>query len=342
MRSVKAASGYRAQIYGVWRKGKLVAIGADGSSQAGVPATPRMHFRAGNSGESMLVTALYRLAEKGKVRLSTPVSRWYPQLPNASSVTLRMLADSLSGYNDFVTTEPFVINYFGDPFRLWSVPELLGYAFSKPPLFAPGTSWAFSDTNFVLLGDIVGRIAHEPSEKAIKQLVLDPLGLNHTRLSPFADLPSPVLHAYTTQRDVYEDSTFWSTSVGRGAFDIYSTVRDLGQWARLRAKGTLLTPASRRKFFAPDTAGLGPMTPQHFFASATIRDSGWIFNNPQISGYTVFVADHVPSDTSVVVVATANPANNPSAHFATLGFQRLAQLLTPRHVPQLNPCPRGC
>jgi D-alanyl-D-alanine carboxypeptidase len=309
-----------------------------------------MHFRAGNSGESMLATALYRLAEKGKVSLDAPLSRWYPQLPNASSVTLRMLANSLTGYNDFITTEAFVQRFFDNPFRLWRVSELLGFAFSKPPLFAPGTSWAFSDTNYVLLGAVVRLITGKSSERVIKELVLDPLRLRHTRLSPIADLPSPALHSYTLDRGPYEDATFWSTSLCRGACDGYSTVRDLGRWARQRAKGTLLSAASRRAFFAPDTAGLGgsnvlcagPFTAKCFFANATLTDAGWIYNNPQISGYAAVVAHHVPTDTSVVIVTTSTPANDRPIQFALVGFKRLAELLTPRSVPELDPCPRGC
>lgn len=350
MRSVRSEQGYRAHIYGVWHHGRPVVVHAAGSSQPGVPATTRMHFRAGNSGESMLATALYRLAEKGKVRLDAPLSRWYPDLPSASSVTLRMLANSLTGYNDYITTDAFVEEYFNNPFRIWRVPELLGFAFSKPPLFAPGTKWAFSDTNYVLLGAVVRRIAGKRSERVIRELVLDPLGLRHTRLSPIADLPSPALHSYTTDRGPYEDATFWSTSLGRGAFDIYSTVRDLGRWGRQRAKGALLSAASRRAFFAPETAGLGgsnvlcggPFTAKCFFANATLTDADWVYNNPQISGYTAVVAHHVPTDTSVAIVTTSAPANDPSIHFAMVGFKRLATLLTPRSVPHLDPCPRGC
>jgi D-alanyl-D-alanine carboxypeptidase len=309
-----------------------------------------MHFRAGNTGESMLATAMYRLAEKGKVSLDAPLSRWYPQLPNASSVTLRMLANSLSGYNDSVTTDAFVNEYFANPFRVWRVPELRRFAFSKPPLFAPGTDWAFSDSNYVLLGAVVRRIAGKRSERVIRELVLDPLRLRHTRLSPTAPLPSPALHSYTTDRGPYEDSTFWSTSLGRGAFDIYSTVTDLGRWARRRARGSLLSAASRRAFFAPETAELGgttvecagPFTTKCFFANATLTDAGWIYNNPQISGYAAVVAHHVPTDTSIVIVTTGSPASDPSVQFAMLGFKRLAMLLTPGNVPQLNPCPRGC
>jgi D-alanyl-D-alanine carboxypeptidase len=341
MNTVKAEQGYRAHIFGVWRRGRPVVVRAAGSSQDGVPATKRMHFWSGNTGESMAATALYRLAEQGKVRLDAPLSNWYPDLPNASSVTLQMLADSVTGYNDFVTTDAFLQKLYENTFRIWSVPEILGYAFSEPPGFDPGTSWAFSDTNYVILGDVIGRIARKSPERVIQKLVINPLRLRHTRLSPIANLPEPALHAYTTERGVYEDATYWNNSWARGAGDIYSTVPDLARWARHRVRGTLLKRASRRTFFTPRTAGIGPFTPERFYTNATINDAGWVYNNPSISGYTVMVAHHRATDATVVVVTTINPTSNVSVHFATLAFQRLTQLLTPNSLPRLNPCPRG-
>ncbi len=332
---------YRAHIFGVWRGGQRVVSGAAGSSQDGVRARTDMHFRAGNTGGSMVAVALYRLAEQGRVSLDDPLSRWYPDLPNADQVTLGMLANMVTGYNDFVTTESFVEQFYANPFRIWFVPELLDLAFSEPPLFDPGTSWKFSDTNYVILGDVIRRVTGSSPERVVGQLVLDPLRLRDTQMSPIARLPSPALHSYTSERGVYEDTTFWSTSWVRGAADGYSTVSDLARWARARARGRLLSPASQRALFAPDTAGLGPWTADRYYANGASVDSGWIFNNPAISGYTVVVAHHLPTDTTVTVVTTPKPTTDQSIRYAVIAFQRLAQLLTPASIPQLNPCPRG-
>jgi hypothetical protein len=171
--------------------------------------------------------------------------------------------------------------------------------------------------------------------------VVDPLHLRHSGFTPVTTLPSPVLHSYTTERGPYEEATYWTTSPWRAAADGYSTVTDLARFARARSRGTLLTAKSKRAFFAPDTAGLGPFTTKLFYANSTVNDKGWVYNNPQIGGYTLIVAHHLPTDTSVAIVATTNPGNDASISFATLAFQKLAQLLTPNEVPRLQPCPRG-
>jgi D-alanyl-D-alanine carboxypeptidase len=343
IRSVRTRYHYRAQIFGVWHAGRAVLVGADGSSQDGVPARADMHFWAGNTMESMLATAFYRLAERGKVSLNAPLSRWYPKLPNASKVTLKMLADSVSGYNDYVTTDSFQTNYGSNPFRIWRVPELLRIAFSvKKPLFAPGKSWKFSDTNYLLLGSVLGRITHGPPERAIQRLVVDPLHLRSTRLTRLGLPLSPTLHSYTSGRGFYEDVTFWSTSPFQGAGDINTTVSDVAVWARARALGTLLSPASRRAFFSNKTAGLGPFTTKRYYANATINNAGWVMSTPDVNGTSGMVAHHIPTDTTVVIFATTNPKSDEGIRYAQLAFLRVAKMLTPRNVPILNPCPRGC
>jgi D-alanyl-D-alanine carboxypeptidase len=91
----------------------------------------------------MLTTILLRFVDQGKLSLSDKLSKWYPNLPNADKITMQMLADSTTGYNDFVTTSEFNTALHADPFRQFRVPDLLAIAMSKPPLFEPGTTGRF-------------------------------------------------------------------------------------------------------------------------------------------------------------------------------------------------------
>ena len=79
-------------------------------------------------------------------------------------------------------------------------------------MFAPGTSWAFSDTNFVLLGEIMTKASGMPYGKLIRSLVLDDVGMRGTRYTTTTAIPYPILHAYSNERGKYEETTFWTTS----------------------------------------------------------------------------------------------------------------------------------
>src|SRR5262249_3049052 len=96
-------------------------------SMAGGPANRRMHFRIGSIAIPYVIDLLLQLQDKGRLSLDDPVSKWLPNLPNADRVTLRMLANSTSGYADWIQENPdFVKALFADVFRQWQTSEAAG------------------------------------------------------------------------------------------------------------------------------------------------------------------------------------------------------------------------
>src|SRR5262249_50509852 len=144
-----------ASIFGVWEGGDQLATGAIGEALPGVPATRDLHFRICNVTESMTTTLLLKYVDEGKLSLDDPVSKWFPSIPRSEQITLGMLASSTTGIVDYVTTPSFVDEYHKNPFQQFDPKQLIAIGTSQKPLFAPGKSWAFSDTNFMLLGEIL-------------------------------------------------------------------------------------------------------------------------------------------------------------------------------------------
>ena len=62
----------------------------------------------------------------------------------------------------------------------WAPDELLAIAMKHPMVFPPGTSWAFSDTNFMLLGQILEKASGRPYPELVKAQILDKVGLPNT------------------------------------------------------------------------------------------------------------------------------------------------------------------
>jgi len=85
---------------------RTLATAAAGESMAGVPANLRMHFRIGSIAIPYLIDLVLQLQDQGRLSLNDPVSKWFPDLPNTDRVTLRMLANSTSGYPDWVQETP--------------------------------------------------------------------------------------------------------------------------------------------------------------------------------------------------------------------------------------------
>jgi D-alanyl-D-alanine carboxypeptidase len=328
-------------LFGVWTNGKEIATGALGDALPGVPATRRDHFRVGNVQESFLTTLLLQLVEDGKVSLDDPLSKFVPDFPDAENVTLDMLARSVSGYGDFVTSDEFSDAFVADPFRQWTPEEIIDIAARQPAVFPPGTSWAFSDTNFVLLGQALEQAGGGSIERQQQQRIYRELGLRNTRVTPTAEMLPPVLHAYSAERGQNEDITYWSPSWVPNAGDMFTNLADMGTWAEALGEGTVLSKRSHELQVGDQNAGLGPLTADRYYGMGLLVVNDWVLTNPQVDGYTGIVA-YLPSEkTAVVVSATFTPDAPPGFHSAALIFNSIAAILDPDNAPTIPVQPRG-
>jgi D-alanyl-D-alanine carboxypeptidase len=335
------ASGLCSAVFGVWIGGKPVSTGAIGAAMPGVPATRNMRFRTGNVAEAFETTLMLQYVDRGKMRLDDPVAKWFPSLPRARQVTVKMLANSTSGYADFVTNKRFATMLDENPFRQWRPEQLIAFAMSSPPLFPPGKSWAFSDTNFVLLGQILEKVGGRPLPQQMRDMIYHRLHLKHTAMTSAAYIAPPVMHAYTNERGPFEDATYWNISWEPGAGNMTSDVADLGIWAQAVGRGTLLSPQSHRLQLSPETVGLGPLTPSLYYGLGVALGKGWVFMNPQVDGYSGIVAYNAGKKIAIVITTTMGPSGDINVAYSTSIFLRMARLLTPGQVPALSATPRG-
>jgi D-alanyl-D-alanine carboxypeptidase len=340
VRAVTKKYPVRSTLFGVWKNGSRLVTGALGESRPGVPATRADHFRIGNATESLTATLLLQLVDDGRLSLDDPLSNWFPNLPGAQRVTLGMLARSISGYADFVTNPEFEDAFNADPFQRWKVSELLRLAFDRPPLFAPGTSWAFSDTNFFLLGKVLRRATGKPVDRLLRQRIWSELGMNETEMRVGPHIPAPVMHAYSRERGRYEDTTRWSPSWARRFGNVTSTLGDMGRWAIALGTGSLLSRRSHELQIGPQNVGLGPLTADLYYGMGLGVNNGWIAANPQLLGYNGVVSYLPAKRVAVVVFTTQGPRGKPSSAYASAVFNGIGRLLAPKEPPSLPVCPR--
>ena len=308
---------------------------ARGESMAGTPASHRMHFRIGSMAIPHLITLLLQLQDDGRLSLDDPVSDWLPQLPNADLVTLRMLANSTSGYPDWAQRNPD----WGDilsanPFRQWEQSELLKVAFDQPLECNPGTCFQYAHTNFLVLQKVIRKETGESVSRLLRQRVLHPLGLRQTKISPYPDMPEPVLHAYYAGRGFYEDSSFWNPSWTIGHDTIMTaTTGNILKAARAIGSGSLISKAANRERFAPETAGLSPtLTDAFYYGLGILVANGWSFQNPNLIGYTGIQAYLPPSEISVGLTVTNGPdAAASDINYSQRLFNDITAYLSPGH-----------
>ena len=350
----------KAAIVRVTIDGQELVTAALGESMTGVPATPDMHFRNGAVAIFYMSTLLLRLVDQNVVSLDDPLSTWLPDLPDADQVTLRMLANMTAGYPDYVQNPDFAPALYADPFRQWTPDEQIALTLSTPRIFAPGTNWDYSHSNYVILGQALEVITGQPLDVLLQEQVLGPLGLTNTRGSSTAAIPEPVLHTFTSERRealgiapgtrFYEESTYWNPSWTLPAGSIQTTnIADMTATAVAVGEGTLLSPESHAAQVEPRLLGFGAplegcpncntLNEAYSYGLGVVLNGAWILQNPLFAGLGSVTAYLPPAKIAIAVATTfaensfTADGNNPSERASSAIFAQIGAYLAPEFPP---------
>ncbi|GAA2386144.1 serine hydrolase domain-containing protein [Streptomyces glaucosporus] len=216
-------------------------------------------FRIGSITKTFVATVLLQLQEERRLDLDDPVERWLPGVVRGNGhdgrkVTVRQLLNHTSGiYN--VTSDRgfqekvFESGFFEHRYDTFTPEELVGIAMEHEPVFAPGTDWSYSNTNYVLAGMVIEAATGNSYAEEVERRVVRPLGLRATELpGTRATMPRPHGRGYgvlveneeVTLVDVTDVNPSWAWAAG----EMISTVDDLNRFLRALLDGRLLSGKS--------------------------------------------------------------------------------------------------
>jgi CubicO group peptidase (beta-lactamase class C family) len=362
VRDTMASEHLKAVIVRVTVDGKEIVTQALGESMTGVPATTNMHFRNGAVAISYVSTLLLKLVDEQKVSLDDKLSKYLPEIPHADKVTLGQMARMTSGYVDYVIGNTKMNEaLYADPFQRWTIHQMLQFAVDQPLLYEPGTNWNYAHTNYVLLGLALEKATDEEMSKLLSDKVLRPLGLTNTVNSLTPEIPSPVLHAFSSERreflkipdgtPFYEESTFWDPSwtITHGAIQT-SNIYDMEATAVGIGSGKLLSADSYKKLVSTDLRGkthkqpgcttCDAMDDVYTYGMGLVISGNWLLQNPLMSGYAAVEA-YLPSQKIAIAVATtflpeAFDDQGDYNNSAQTVFQKIGAELAPDDAPPLR------
>lgn len=323
-------------VFGVWVGDQEVARGAIDAPSVQPPTAVDAKVRVGQPMEAMLGTVLLQLGSEGLINLDEPVKKYVPDLVNADRITPRMLANSTGGTPDYVPDADFQARVSDNPFAGYTFDELLGYAQQKPPLFEPGTDWAYSHTEMAALAEVLEAASGQSLADLMSTRIYTPLGMTASSAHQNNAITEPVFHAFTSQRGVYEDSTYWDPTWGFNG-GMNASVADLGRWLRALNSGELLNEADAKESLAPVTAGLAKMTDTRYFAYGSLVTGGWIVGNPSLNGYMGFTAQHRDPSVTIVVWSTAAPGNPETSNASQTISTRIADIVSDEPIDLAPP-----
>jgi D-alanyl-D-alanine carboxypeptidase len=220
------------------------------------------HYRIGSVTKTFVATAVLQLVAQGKLRLDDSVDRWLPGVvPSGAAITLRMLLNHTSGLYNLADDPELLAQVTANLGREWAPEELLPFALSHPPLFAPGSASAYSNTGYVLLGLVVEKVTSKPLPQVLREQLFEPLHLQGTSFPSVIAMPSPAAHGYWAPSGKLVDLTpIFNPSAAYAAGQMVSTVSDLSRFFGALLGGRVL-PASLLRQMKP---------------AAVVPKSGWV------------------------------------------------------------------
>ncbi|WP_176085319.1 serine hydrolase domain-containing protein [Martelella sp. HB161492] len=269
--------------------------------ETGAPMEIGMHTRIGSVTKTFTGTVLMQLVEAGKVSLDDTIGSYIADIPNGDQITLRQLADMTSGLASYTLSDAFQDRLFSHPDRVIPVDELLKYGLDDSPIFAPGARFDYSNTNTVLLGEVIEKVTGKPVGEVFKEQIFQPLGLDNTFWpGTSSEIPAPYPQGFTMQGndatpDAPTNATHWNPSWGWTAGGMISSLDDLLTYGHALGTGQgLLDPETQAVRLAsfPSPSGYG-------IAMGCV--GGWVGHSGELPGYNTTVFYDTTSDTTVVV-----------------------------------------
>ena len=227
-----------AGVDGIWvylDSGGSTTLKAAGLEDRGAqaPARPATLFKIASISKMFVAVSSVRLVQAGTLRLDDSLAFWLPTLAgriaNADAVTLRHLLQHRSGIPDF-DSEP------GFSWRQshTDLDALLGLVLDKPADFSPGARYAYSNTNYLLLGRVLDAALGYSHRDYVQNEILTPLAMNDTWATMNATNQALLARGYWDGID----RTTQDYTVPGGS--MVSSARDVGVFIRALATGTLL------------------------------------------------------------------------------------------------------
>ncbi|MFD8478301.1 serine hydrolase domain-containing protein [Kitasatospora sp. NPDC059673] len=264
------------------------------------PAPVNGEFRAGSITKTFVATVVLQLSAERRVGLDDPIERHLPgMIPNGANITVRQVLNHTAGLFDFLEDPRFAYEsdealrqlLAVDRWKTLAARDLIAIGVSHEPYFAPGQGWHYSNTDYLVLGELVRQVTGNDWRTEVDRRVLQPLGLRHTFLpGTSTTVPGPHSHGYLALSDGPADITELNPSMAGAAGEIISTTDDLARFNAALLGGRLLAPAQLAEMTTTVAADEQPPT-RYGLGLMQLRTScGEVWGHPGgIHGYVTYL-----------------------------------------------------
>ncbi|WP_405652669.1 MULTISPECIES: serine hydrolase domain-containing protein [unclassified Streptomyces] len=251
---VPGVTGQATDKYGTWK-----GTSGLGDLRTNTPRGDRDRYRVGSITKTFVATVLLQLEAEGRMSLDDTVDHWLPGVVtghghDGRKITVRQLLNHTSGIYNYTEDKDFQQTVFGRDgflkhrYDTWAPGKLVSVAMAHKPDFAPGTSWNYSNTNYVLAGMVVKKVTGHSYADEIRRRIIGPLHLRATSLpGTTVTVPRPASRAYSKFPDDPDKKTYDVTelnpTLASSAGEMISDSADLNRFYSALLGGRLLPAA---------------------------------------------------------------------------------------------------
>jgi D-alanyl-D-alanine carboxypeptidase len=286
---------------------------------SGAAVTPTARFRIASITKLLVATVVLELAQDNQLAVTDTLDRFVPEFPGADRITVEQLLDHTSGVPDYGQIEGFTSRLLKDRQHRFTTQQVLSLIAQRKRQFPPGTDYAYSNSDYLLLAEVITTVTHDSWSSQVRRRILDPLKLTDTYIAGAEPASAPVIAGYF---DVDNDGTEENIETGKPwpaletsegpAGAIVSTAGDLATFGDALYHGRLLNAASLRAMtaqhpFHPRNSnyGYGTEITQLGYDTTVVGHGGFLPGFKSVLWY-------VPSRDLTIAVLTNDSNANPA------------------------------
>lgn len=216
--------------------------------------SPSSRMLAASIGKTFVSATTLALVQEGRLDLDGRISAWlgdeawFARLANHESITVRHLLTHSAGLPNHVDEPAFAAAFaenWARPGVSFAPEELIEFVLDRPALFAPGESWSYSDTGYLLLGLVIEEVSGRSYYREVEERFLEPMALDLTSPSDRRDLPGLAAGYMAVDnrfglpgKTVGDDGLMaWSPAIEWTGGGLASNSLDLAKWAKALFEG---------------------------------------------------------------------------------------------------------
>jgi len=266
-----------------------------------IPMRLENTYRIGSVTKTFTISVLLQLVDEGKVSLDEKISKYFPDIPNAENITVKMLANMRSGLYNYSESKEFEDTLTNRPSKVWTDDELVQLALKYPPYFPPDSNFHYSNTNTILIGKIIEKVTGSKWQDEVKKRIFEPLGLKNTWTANGRDMIGDYSHGYmqmdSSSSKLTDVTSYYDVTWASAAGDIISNIDDIKIYLRALGTGKFYSPRIQdaRKEWAITHGNLK-------YGLGMFSVGGFLGHNGGIPGFTNFSGYSPEKNCSIIVV----------------------------------------